>query len=103
MSDKEKKLNEDIHVDDFTGLDDGLAGSSEDAVQGDYTIQQERIGGKVVNKRVGTFTQKTEGDKIEDGELPSLEEKLAAAEARFNAQFQQNNKTQNKEKNGMEP
>ena len=39
MNEKVNNESGDILPDDFTGMDDGLAGSSEDAYDGDYTIQ----------------------------------------------------------------
>ena len=40
-----------------------------------------------MNKRIGTFTPKTEADKEKESGLPSLDEKLAEAEKIFNEQF----------------
>lgn len=101
MNDNKLKNNQEIQIDDFTGLDDGLAGSSEDAYDGDYTIQQAKINGKTVNKRVGTFTPKTEEEKAEDGHLPSLDEKLAAAEKKFEEQFRTQDKSKSKNKDDL--
>lgn len=86
MNEKINKETENTLPDDFTGMDDGLAGSSEDAYDGDYTIQTVQMGSKKMNKRIGTFTPKTEADK----KLPSLDEKLAEAEKIFNEQFKSN-------------
>lgn len=71
-----------IQEDDFTGLDDGFAGTSEDAYQGDYTIEKVQVAGKTVNRRIGVFTPKTEQDKSEDGERPSLQQRIDDAERR---------------------
>ncbi|MCI9547050.1 MAG: hypothetical protein HFH60_10255 [Lachnospiraceae bacterium] len=95
MNKEDNKIDE-VQEDNFTGLDDGLAGSSEDAYDSDYTIQSVRLGNKVMNKRIGTFTPKTEADKAKD-ELPSLDEKLAEAEEKFNAQFQSSKPTEKDE------
>ena len=76
-----------IQEDDFTGLDDGLAGTNEDAYDGDYTVEQIKVGGKTVNKRIGVFTQKSEQDKVIDGDIPSLQEKLDDADRRYKEQF----------------
>ena len=97
-----KRYEEELQHDDFTGLDDGLAGSSEDSYHGDYTIQPEKINGRTVNKRVGIYTPKTEADK--EKEWPTLDEKLAEAEKRFEAQFSKNDQqTQVKNKDDLEP
>ncbi|HRF71010.1 MAG TPA: hypothetical protein PKV66_06245 [Candidatus Pelethenecus sp.] len=87
MNEKVNNESGDILPDDFTGMDDGLAGSSEDAYDGDYTIQTVQMGSKKMNKRIGTFTPKTEADKEKESGLPSLDEKLAEAEKIFNEQF----------------
>lgn len=86
MNEKINNENE-ILEDSYTGLNDGLAGSSEDAYDGDYTIQTVQMGSKKMNKRIGTFTPKTESDKEKESGLPSLDEKLAEAEKIFNEQF----------------
>lgn len=95
-----EKLNNENEVieDNFTGLDDGLAGSSEDAYDGDYTIQTVQMGSKTMNKRIGTFTPKTEADKKKE-QLPSLDEKLAEAEKRFNEQFKSDSISKNEKDN----
>ncbi len=80
---EDTKLKEEMVEDDFSGLDDGLAGSSEDAYDGDYTISQVKVGNKTQNKRIGTFTPKTE-------KLPSLDEKIQEAESLRKSQPENN-------------